>query len=216
MAINKAVLVAMRAAGKMAPDIRQSYKAIRVAEDVVGAAGFVDLRCRMEDVFVAAPDGYDIPCRVFTPLDIDFSWREGLQVSEDFAGTILFFHGGGWANGDVDYYQDCCARTAIRLSRRVVSVDYRRSPEHKFPQAVLDCYEVARRLFAGTLLPDVRRENIVLFGSTLCAKMARATCSPRAISRATWTCMRPTPPPAATPTAPPCAPPTCRTSRARS
>ena len=31
MAINKAVLAAMRAAGKVAPDIRQSYKAIRVA-----------------------------------------------------------------------------------------------------------------------------------------------------------------------------------------
>ena len=132
MAINKAVLAAMRAAGKVAPDIRQSYKAIRVAEDVIGAAGLVDPRCRIEDVFVQAPDGYAIPCRVFTPLDIDFSWREGFQVSEDFAGTILFFHGGGWANGDVDYYSDSCVRTAVRLARRVVSVEYRRSPPATF------------------------------------------------------------------------------------
>ena len=134
MAINKAVLAAMRAAGKVAPDIRQSYKAIRVAEDVIGAAGLVDPRCRIEDVSVQAPDGYAIPCRVFTPLDIDFSWREGFQVSEDFAGTILFFHGGGWANGDVDYYSDSCVRTAVRLARRVVSVEYRRSPEYQFPR----------------------------------------------------------------------------------
>ena len=174
MAINKAVLAAMKAAGKVAPDIRQSYKAIRVAEDVVGAAGFVDPRCRIDDVAVKAPDGYDIPCRVFTPRDIEFSWREGLQVSEDFEGTILFFHGGGWANGDVAYYSDACSRTAIRLSRRVVSVDYRRSPEYKFPQAVLDCYEVARQLFAGTLLPDVRRERIVLFGDSAGGNLAAA------------------------------------------
>ena len=166
MAINKAVLAAMRAAGKVAPDIRQSYKAIRVAEDVIGAAGLVDPRCRIEDVSVQAPDGYAIPCRVFTPLDIDFSWREWFQVSEDFAGTILFFHGGGWANGDVDYYSDSCVRTAVRLARRVVSVEYRRSPEYQFPQAVLDCYEVARQLFAGTLLPDVCQERIVLFGDS--------------------------------------------------
>ena len=174
MAINKAVLAAMRAAGKVAPDIRQSYKAIRVAEDVIGAAGLVDPRCRIEDVFVQAPDGYAIPCRVFTPLDIDFSWREGFQVSEDFAGTILFFHGGGWANGDVDYYSDSCVRTAVRLARRVVSVEYRRSPEYQFPQAVLDCYEVARQLFAGTLLPDVCQERIVLFGDSAGGNLAAA------------------------------------------
>lgn len=174
MAINKAVLAAMRAAGKVAPDIRSSYKAIRVAEDVVGAAGFVDLRCRIEDVSVEAPDGYAIPCRVFTPRGIDFTWHDGLRVSEDYKGTILFFHGGGWANGDVGYYSDCCARTAIRLARRVVSVDYRRSPEHRFPQAVLDCYEVARRLFAGTLLPDVRPDNVVLFGDSAGGNLAAA------------------------------------------
>ena len=41
---------------------------------------------------------------------------------------------------------------AVRLQRRVISVEYRLAPEYRFPTAVEDCYEVARQLFAGELL----------------------------------------------------------------
>ena len=58
----------------------------------------------------------------------DFSLAEGLKVSEDSRGTVLFFHGGGWVNGTVDFYIDACTTMAIQLERRVVSVDYRRAP----------------------------------------------------------------------------------------
>ena len=40
---------------------------------------------------------------------------------------------------------------AVRLQRRVISVEYRLAPEYRFPTAVEDCYEVARQLFAGEL-----------------------------------------------------------------
>lgn len=174
MAINRAALAAMKAAGRLAPDIRSSYKAIRVAEDVAAAAGFPDPRCRVEDAFVPAGDGHEVPCRVFTPLDIDFSLREGLQVSEDYRGTVLFFHGGGWANGDVGYYSDACAHMAVRLGRRVASVEYRRAPEHRFPCAAEDCYAVARALFAGEFLPDARPERVVLLGDSAGGNLAAA------------------------------------------
>ena len=84
------------------------------------------------------PDGCALPLRVFTPLDIDFSLAEGFKVTEDFRGTVLFFHGGGWVNGDVDFYTDACSAMALRLERRVVSVDYRLAPEHPYPAAVED------------------------------------------------------------------------------
>ena len=74
--------------------------------------------------------------------------------NEDHRGTILYLHGGGWANGDVEFYSDACMRTALKLERRVIAVDYRRSPEHRFPTALEDCYAVARQLFAGTLIRD--------------------------------------------------------------
>ena len=64
-------------------------------------------------------------------------------------GTILFFHGGGWATGGINLYTQACAHMAVRLQRRVIAVEYRLAPEYRFPTAVEDCYEAARQLFAG-------------------------------------------------------------------
>lgn len=172
MALNKAVLAAFKAATRLSPDVKSSYKAQRVAEDVSGALTLPDPRCRVDSMTATAPDGYEIPLLVFTPRDIDFSLRDGIQVAEDSKGTILFFHGGGWVNGDTAFYADACTTTAIQLSRRVVSVDYRRAPEHRFPQAPEDCYEVARQLFAGTLLPGTNPNDIVLFGDSAGGNLA--------------------------------------------
>lgn len=173
MALSKAARAAVKAITRLRPaNIQESYQAQRVAEDASAKLTLASPRCRIDDMAATAPDGYAIPLRVFTPLDIDFSFRSGLHVDEDHRGTILFFHGGGWANGDVNFYTDACMRTALRLERRVVSVDYRRSPEHPFPAAPEDCYEVARQLFAGQLLPDVDPDHIVLFGDSAGGNLA--------------------------------------------
>ena len=173
MALSKAARAAVRTITRLRPDnIQETYLAQRAAEDATARLTLASPRCRIDDLTATAPDGYDIPLRVFTPLDIDFSFKTGLHVNEDHRGTILFFHGGGWANGDVNFYTDACMRTALRLERRVVSVDYRRSPEHPFPAAPEDCYEVARQLFAGQLLPDVDPDHIVLFGDSAGGNLA--------------------------------------------
>lgn len=172
MPLSKAAQIALAAITRLQPDIRESYLNQRAAEDASAKLTVASPRCRIDDITATAPDGYQIPLRVFTPLDIDFSFKAGLHVSEDCRGTILFFHGGGWANGDVNFYTDSCMRTALKLERRVVSVDYRRSPEHPFPAAPEDCYEVARQLYTGELLSDVDPEHIVLFGDSAGGNLA--------------------------------------------
>lgn len=166
MPMNKAVEATVKAITKLRPDITKSYKRQRVAEDASAKLTIASPRCRIDDVTVTAKDGYEIPVRIFTPLDINFSLKSGLHVDEEVHGTILFFHGGGFANGDIDFYTDACMRTALRLERRIVSVDYRRSPEFKFPTAIEDSYEVACKLFSGELLGEIDPDNIVLFGDS--------------------------------------------------
>lgn len=176
MPLNKAVRAAIKTITRLSSGepIQKTYEQQRTAEDASARLTLASPRCRIDDFSATAPDGYEIPLKVFTPLDIDFSLRNGLHVNDDFRGTILFFHGGGWANGDVDFYSDACMRTALRLERRLVSVDYRRSPEHPFPTALEDCYEVARQLFEGSLLYDVDPEHIVLFGDSAGGNLAAA------------------------------------------
>lgn len=166
MSLHKVALGVVRAITKLQPDITKSYQRQRIAEDASSKLAIASPHCRIDNMTAKAADGYEIPLRVFTPLDVDFSLRAGLHVSEDFRGTILFFHGGGWANGDIDFYSEACMRTALKLERRLVSVDYRRSPEYAFPTAIEDCYAVAKQLFAGKILPDVKTERIVLFGDS--------------------------------------------------
>lgn len=58
--------------------------------------------------------------------------------------VVVFFHGGGWMQGSVGGYDALCGQTADRTGALVVSVDYRLAPEHPFPAAVQDCYDVTR------------------------------------------------------------------------
>jgi acetyl esterase len=53
--------------------------------------------------------------------------------------AIVYFHGGGWVTGSIETHDGLCVRLALGASCRVVSVDYRLAPEHRFPAAVDDC-----------------------------------------------------------------------------
>ena len=170
--MNPIAQAAVKAITKLRPNIQDGYLRQRAAEDASARLTIASPRCRIDDKVAITSEDTEIPIRVFTPLDIDFSLRNGLHVNEDFEGTILFFHGGGFANGDIDFYTDTCMKMALKLNRRVVSVDYRRSPEYKFPAALVDCYEVARQLFARELLDDVDPEHIVLFGDSAGGNLA--------------------------------------------
>ncbi len=60
------------------------------------------------------------------------------------AGSILFFHGGGWVIGDLDTHDHVCRRLAVDSGHEVISVDYRLAPETPFPGAVEDCWAVTQ------------------------------------------------------------------------
>ncbi|HSM95106.1 MAG TPA: alpha/beta hydrolase [Rhizomicrobium sp.] len=52
--------------------------------------------------------------------------------------TLVFFHGGGWVIGNVDTHDGLCRIIANGSGCRVISVEYRLSPESKFPGPVED------------------------------------------------------------------------------
>jgi acetyl esterase len=93
-----------------------------VAPEKLPAVGAV------ETVAISGPDGDPLRLRVYTP-----------------AGTgpfpvVVYLHGGGWVLGNLDTNDASCRSICSLASAVVVSVDYRRAPEHPFPAAPEDAY----------------------------------------------------------------------------
>lgn len=87
---------------------------------------------RWEARTVSSPAG-PVPVRIY--------WPEG-QVNAAPRPVLLFFHGGGFALGDVSTHDNICRALCAGGDVIVINVDYRRSPEHRFPAAPDDCYAV--------------------------------------------------------------------------
>ncbi|MFC5972311.1 alpha/beta hydrolase [Halomarina salina] len=67
-----------------------------------------------------------------------------VRIYDPDPGTVLpavvYFHGGGWVAGGLDTHDSVARSLAIESDCVVVSVDYRKAPEHPFPGAVQDAY----------------------------------------------------------------------------
>jgi len=83
----------------------------------------------VEPLSIPSPPG-SIPARIYTPKKI--------RQAGGLAPGLVFFHGGGWVIGDLDTHDVVCRKVADEGELIVISVDYRRAPEHKFPAAVDD------------------------------------------------------------------------------
>lgn len=58
--------------------------------------------------------------------------------------AVVYFHGGGWVCGNLETHDSVARALAVRGEAIVVSVDYRKAPEHTFPAAVEDAYEATK------------------------------------------------------------------------
>ncbi len=61
-------------------------------------------------------------------------------------GVLLYLHGGGFELCSTRTHRDLIARLCLASRTRVVAVDYRLAPEHKFPAAVDDCFAAYRHV----------------------------------------------------------------------
>ena len=85
----------------------------------------------VSDGSIPGPDG-TIPVRVYRP--------DGTAPHP----TLVFFHGGGFVFGSIATHDVLCRRLTRATGAVVLSVGYRRAPEHPFPSAVEDAFAVTR------------------------------------------------------------------------
>ena len=76
--------------------------------------------------------------------------RDYWPALESDLPLVVYFHGGRFFSGDLESHDTLCRKLALSGGCRVVAVDYRLGPEHRFPAAVEDaCLAVDWALAQG-------------------------------------------------------------------
>ncbi len=85
---------------------------------------------------------------------------------------VVYLHGGGWVRGSVGGLDAVCAQVAARTGALVLSVDYRLAPEHPFPAAVEDAYDVTCWAVSRAVVLGVDPDRVAVMGDSAGGNLA--------------------------------------------
>ncbi len=138
MAINQFSMLVLKLISSIDYDVEKNYKLDRVLNSLFHLPLLKPFEIWDKEIKV---DNHKLAVKIFTPKEL---------ASDEI---ILFFHGGGWVSGNTRVYSYACATLAEQTKRQVYSLEYRLAPEFPFPNAMNDCYAVAKALALHTKSP---------------------------------------------------------------
>jgi acetyl esterase len=102
-------------------------KARKRYEDLAGIISYEPpMPIAVREVIIPAEHG-DIPTTLYNPAGLP-----------DPSGLLVYYHGGGFSVGSRISHDPVARYLATHAGARVLSVEYRRAPEHRFPAAAQD------------------------------------------------------------------------------
>ncbi|MCD2173660.1 alpha/beta hydrolase [Rhizobium sp. C4] len=108
--------------------------------------------------------------------DFQLRYHRGMETAKNADLPVLvWFHGGGWAVGDLDSHDWVCRAIANAASYAVVNVDYHLAPEHRFPVAFDDAETATRWVFANAAMLKIDPAHILVGGDSAGGNLAAAT-----------------------------------------
>jgi len=85
-------------------------------------------------------------------VGVDATWIDATTAGSE--KVLLYFHGGGFQVGSVKSHRDLMARLSAAANCRVLGVNYRRAPEHRFPAPIEDAVAAYQWLQTQGFAPE--------------------------------------------------------------
>ena len=158
---------AAAAAGQPAPPldaippdmIRAGYRMQRQAQNLNAPKDVT-----ASDIKVDGADG-QVPARLYVPAG-----------APAVSSLLVYYHGGGFAIGDLETHDGHCRRMAAYAGVRVLAIDYRLAPEHPFPAGHDDCLAATRWAFDHASEIGVDQTRIAVGGCSAGGNLAASIC----------------------------------------
>lgn len=122
-------------------------------------SGEIDKNVSIINRFIPGDTG-DILVRIYTP--------PGTHLKNG----MVYFHGGGWAYFSVDMYDAQLSALARLTDSVIVSVNYQKAPEHKFPIPHDDCFTGLSWVFNNAELLGIDKRKIGVGGDSAGGNLA--------------------------------------------
>lgn len=108
--------------------------------------------------------GASVAVRIYRPTD----------APPTEAAALVYFHGGGWVQCDLDTHDSVCRLLAHHSGVVVASVGYRLAPEHPFPTPFDDAVAATRWFVANAPRLGVSKRRIAVGGDSAGGNLAAA------------------------------------------
>jgi acetyl esterase/lipase len=160
-----AALAPMAQSGFTSPAVGDIAGRRAMWEPIIGAASTaqpIPDDVRTSEYYATADDGAQIKMRWYV--------KDGATPGP----AALFFHGGGYILGHIDLFDGPVSRYVSASGVPMLSVEYRRAPEHPFPTPLEDAYAALRWLHEHAAELGVDPSRVGVMGDSAGGGMAAA------------------------------------------
>ena len=120
---------------------------------------------KIENLVMPGPGG-DLALRIYTPV----------AAGGEALPALIYFHGGAFWVGDLESHEPTCRLLAGEGACRVIAVDYRLAPEHKFPAAVEDSLAATCWIEANATRLGIDPNQVAVGGDSAGGNLAAVVC----------------------------------------
>lgn len=110
---------------------------------------------RTKYIKIPTIDNKKVKCLIYEPKSI-----------EDYAPCLIYFHGGGFVLPAGPYHYKYCRQYANKCNCKVIFVNYRLSPRHKFPDVLNDSFGVYKYVYDNANTFNINKNKIAFGGDS--------------------------------------------------